>query len=92
LPSPLARIRVLRQVTTDRGEYHVVYPERTNTFAGFVHAGPGVAHDIGVLTAELEAALRTVVKATPEPESTFQNVPGVAVAIGERAGNDDRKL
>jgi len=40
------------------------------------------------LTAPLEAALRTVVEAIPEPESTFQDVPGVAVAIGERAGNE----
>src|ERR1700723_167508 len=87
LPAPLACMRVLRQVVTDRRKHHVVQPVRTNTIASGVHAGPGVALHVGVLTAELEPALRTIVKAVPETNGALKDGAGIAVAIGQRIRN-----
>src|SRR3984885_1239570 len=80
-PVSLARSGDLRQVVTNRRKHHVVQPVRPDSIARRVHTGPGVALDVGVLTSELEATLRSVVKALPEAEGAFKDVLGIAIAI-----------
>src|SRR5271163_4160386 len=88
-PPPSVCMRVLRQVVTERGKYHVV--DRVScrgTGACSVHSGPGIPDYVGILRTPLEAALRSIVEAIPEAEGALNDVPSVAVAIGKRVGDE----
>src|SRR5271168_2514259 len=88
-PPPSVCMRVLRQVVTERGKYHVV--DRVScrgTGACSVHSGPGIPDYVGILRTPLEAALRSIVEAIPEAEGALNDVPSVAVAIGKRIGDE----
>src|SRR5271156_6813093 len=47
VPASLVCMRVLRQIVTERGKYHVVDSVRTNPAARGVHPGPGIPGYIG---------------------------------------------
>src|SRR5580658_367988 len=84
----LAGMRVLRQVIAQRREHHVVDSVRTNSTARGVHTGPRMSGNTGILRAPLEAALGSIVDAVAEANGALKDGAGVAVAVGERSGNE----
>src|ERR1700732_298582 len=83
-----ALLFVLRQVIAERREDHIVDSvwSRGDTFSAG-GSPPSIAGNIGILCSPLHTALFSVVEAIPESHGAFDDDPGIACAVSQRARN-----
>ncbi len=83
-PTPQSGVKArdpnLWQVIPERREEHIL-----RRIWSSAYATPNVAVDVRVLRPPLKSALRATVEAIPKPDSAFDDVPRIAVAIGQPA-------